>query len=97
MTVEPSWRLLIALVLLIALAVGASTWGRFGQGKATVFAALRAIAMTVIGLTAAKVFLIDAAGLTGLTRVLSFLGLGLSLAGLAWLNRWAGQATRREG
>ena len=41
MTVEPSWRLLIALVLLIALAVGASTWGRFGQGKATVFAALR--------------------------------------------------------
>ena len=43
MSVEPSWRLLIALVLLIALAVGASTWGRFGQGKATVFAALRAI------------------------------------------------------
>ena len=36
------------------------------------------------------------AGLTGLTRVLSFLGLGLSLAGLAWLNRWAGQAARRD-
>ena len=53
---------------------------------------LRRIAMTVIAVTIAKVFLIDAAGLTGLTRVFSFLGLGLSLAGLAWLNRWAGKA-----
>lgn len=51
---------------------------------------LRRIAMAVIALTVAKVFLIDAAGLTGLTRVISFAGLGLSLAGLAWLNRWAG-------
>ena len=50
---------------------------------------LRRIAMTVIALTVAKVFLLDAAGLTGLTRVFSFLGLGLSLAGLAWVNRWA--------
>jgi uncharacterized membrane protein len=58
-------------------------------------AMLRRIAMTVIALTVAKVFLVDAAGLTGLTRVFSFLGLGLSLAGLAWLNRWAGQATER--
>lgn len=59
--------------------------------------ALQRVAMAVIGLTAAKVFLIDASGLTGLTRVLSFLGLGLSLAALAWLNRWAGQAARRAG
>lgn len=51
---------------------------------------LRRLALAVIGLTAAKVFLIDASGLTGLTRVVSFAGLGLSLAGLAWLNRWAG-------
>ncbi len=58
---------------------------------------LRRVAMGVIALTVAKVFLIDAAGLTGLTRVLSFAGLGLSLAGLAWLNRWAGQAGREEG
>lgn len=50
---------------------------------------LRRLAMTVIALTVAKVFLVDAAGLTGLTRVASFLALGLSLAGLAWLNRWA--------
>ena len=33
--------------------------------------------------------LIDASGLSGLTRVFSFLALGLSLAALAWLNRWA--------
>lgn len=50
---------------------------------------LRRLAMAVIGVTVAKVFLIDAAGLSGLTRVFSFLALGLSLAGLAWLNRWA--------
>ncbi len=56
---------------------------------------LRRIAMGVIALVIAKVFLIDAAGLTGLTRVFSFLGLGLSLAGLAWLNRWAGQASAK--
>lgn len=50
---------------------------------------LRRVAMAVIALTIAKVFLIDASGLSGLTRVFSFLALGLSLAGLAWLNRWA--------
>jgi uncharacterized membrane protein len=57
---------------------------------------LRRVAMGVIGLVIAKVFLIDAAGLTGLTRVFSFLGLGLSLAGLAWLNRWAEQAAAKD-
>ncbi len=57
---------------------------------------LRRAAMAVIGLTIAKVFLLDAAGLTGLTRVISFLGLGLSLAGLAWLNRWAGEALAKR-
>ncbi len=50
---------------------------------------LRRIAMTVIAITVAKVFLLDAEGLTGLTRVFSFLGLGLALVGLAWVNRWA--------
>jgi uncharacterized membrane protein len=50
--------------------------------------------MAVISVTVAKVFLIDASGLSGLTRVVSFAGLGLSLAGLAWLNRWAQTATK---
>ncbi|KGM88566.1 putative membrane protein [Roseovarius mucosus DSM 17069] len=48
---------------------------------------LRRVAMAGVALTVAKVFLVDMAGLSGLVRVASFLGLGLSLAGLAWLNR----------
>jgi len=48
---------------------------------------IRKAAIVGIGLTIAKVFLIDMSGLTGLIRVASFLGLGLSLAGLAWVNR----------
>ena len=51
-------------------------------------ASLRKLAMIGVGLTIAKVFLIDMAGLAGLIRVFSFLILGLSLAGLAWVNRW---------
>lgn len=47
---------------------------------------LRRFAMIGIGLTIAKVFLLDMSGLAGLIRVASFLGLGLSLAGLAWIN-----------
>ena len=42
----------------------------------------RLAALGVIGLVCAKVFLIDMAGLAGLWRVLSFLGLGLALIGL---------------
>ena len=51
-------------------------------------AGLRKLAMIGVGLTIAKVFLIDMDGLAGLIRVFSFLILGLSLAGLAWVNRW---------
>ncbi|MCE6950549.1 DUF2339 domain-containing protein [Cereibacter sphaeroides] len=47
---------------------------------------LRRLAMLVIAVTVAKVFLWDAAGLSGLVRVLSFFCLGLVLAGMAWLN-----------
>lgn len=49
---------------------------------------LRKAAMGVLALAIAKVFLVDMAGLTGLVRVFSFLALGLSLAGLALVNRW---------
>ena len=58
---------------------------------------LRRVAMAVIALTVAKVFLWDASGLSGLVRVLSFAGLGLALAGLAWLNRWIGQQMSEPG
>lgn len=78
---EELYSYTVALILLGA--------GLLYQAIASRSVGLRRVAMTVIGLTAAKVFLIDAAGLSGLTRVLSFLGLGLPLAGLAWLNRWA--------
>ena len=43
---------------------------------------LRLAALAVIGFTALKIFVVDMAGLTGLWRVLSFLGLGLTLIGL---------------
>lgn len=66
------------------------------QSHARRAAGLRRLAMGVIAVTVAKVFLIDAAGLTGLMRVASFLGLGLALAGLAWLNRWASGAGMEE-
>ena len=48
---------------------------------------LRKMAMAGVVLTIAKVFLVDMNGLSGLTRVFSFMGLGLALVGLAWLNR----------
>lgn len=60
------------------------------QALARRSALLRRVAMAVIALTVAKVFLWDAAGLSGLVRVMSFAGLGLALAALAWLNRWVG-------
>lgn len=71
--------------------------GLLYQAIARRSAGLRRLAMAMIGLTVAKVFLVDAAGLSGLTRVVSFAGLGLSLAALAWLNRWAGRAGDRGG
>jgi uncharacterized membrane protein len=46
---------------------------------------LRAASLAVMGLTVVKVFLVDVARLGDLYRVLSFLGLGLSLLLLAWL------------
>ncbi|MBV8913746.1 MAG: DUF2339 domain-containing protein [Acetobacteraceae bacterium] len=52
---------------------------------------LRLAALALVGLAAAKVFLLDMAGLDGLWRVLSFLGLGVSLIGLgAFYRRQAG-------
>jgi uncharacterized membrane protein len=48
---------------------------------------LRLIALGVVGLVCAKVFLVDMADLTGLWRVLSFLGLGLALIGLGAIHR----------
>ena len=43
------------------------------------------IAAAVVALTIAKVFLVDMAGLTGIFRALSFIGLGAVLVGIGWL------------
>lgn len=48
---------------------------------------LRLAALVIIALATLKVFLIDMAGLTGLWRVVSFLGLGLALIGLGAVYR----------
>lgn len=45
---------------------------------------MRVVSLVVMLATVGKVFLIDAAALTGLWRVVSFLGLGFSLLGLSW-------------
>ena len=45
---------------------------------------MRIASLAVLLLTIGKVFLYDASALTGLWRVVSFLGLGLSLIGLSW-------------
>jgi uncharacterized membrane protein len=47
--------------------------------------ALRYASMAVIMLTVSKVFLLDAAGLSGLYRVASFLGLGICLIGIGYV------------
>jgi len=46
--------------------------------------ALRLAGLTVVAIAVGKVFLLDAAALTGLYRVASFLGLGVSLVGLGY-------------
>lgn len=57
-------------------------------------AALRHAGMVLVCLVVAKVFLIDMAGLKGLLRVLSFLGLGAALLGLGYAYRRFGFETR---
>ena len=71
LVVSTAW-LLLGTALLVA-------------GIATASRLLRAASLAVMGLAVVKVFLFDVAALGDLYRVLSFLGLGLSLLLLAWL------------
>ncbi len=50
-------------------------------------ALLRRLALVAVGLTVAKVYLLDMSGLDGLLRVVSFLVFGLVLIAMAWVNR----------
>ncbi len=63
------------------LAMGA---GLLAAGMVTARRYMRLAGLALVTFTVAKVFLYDASELTGLYRVVSFLGLGLSLLGLSW-------------
>jgi uncharacterized membrane protein len=67
----------VAWTLYGLMLLGLGTWMRSQL--------LRYASAVVILITVSKVFLIDASDLTGLYRVASFLGLGLSLIGIGWL------------
>lgn len=69
----------VAMLLVAAILLGFA----FVRKSAT----LRKVALALVALTVAKVFLIDMSGLSGLIRVVSFLVLGLVLAAMAWVNR----------
>ncbi len=45
---------------------------------------LRVAGLSLLTVVTLKVFLVDAAALTGLLRILSFLGLGIALIGIGW-------------
>ncbi|MEM9531164.1 MAG: DUF2339 domain-containing protein [Pseudomonadota bacterium] len=80
-----------AVWLVIALgALLAGSWWR----QQTLYKA----GLAVLGVVIAKLFLVDLAGLEGLLRVASFMGLGLSLLGVAYLHqRLSGAADPESG
>lgn len=67
-------------VLAIGLAIGFLLWGIRTSKRDWRIASL----LLMLG-AVAKVFLLDASGLTGLLRIASFLALGFSLIGIGWL------------
>jgi uncharacterized membrane protein len=78
-TVGPNESILMS-VAAIALAIGYLVWGiRSGQR------AWRIGSLLLMLVAVAKVFLLDASGLEGLLRIVSFLALGFSLIGIGWL------------
>ncbi len=67
-----------------------AVWLAFGVALLLVGIVLRSqparlASAAVVILTIAKVFLVDMAGLTGVYRALSFIGLGMVLVGIGWL------------
>ena len=66
--------------LAIALALGFLGWGIRERLRSWRFASL-VLMLAAVG----KVFLLDASGLDGLLRILSFLALGFSLIGIGWV------------
>ena len=64
---------------LLALAIA---WLALGISRGSKL--LRVAGLSLLTVVTLKVFLIDAAALTGLLRILSFLGLGIALIGIGW-------------
>lgn len=64
---------------LLALAIG---WLVLGIKRGSKL--LRVAGLSLLTVVTLKVFLVDAAALTGLLRILSFLGLGIALIGIGW-------------
>lgn len=64
---------------LLALAIA---WLALGISRRSKL--LRVAGLSLLTAVTLKVFLIDAAALTGLLRILSFLGLGIALIGIGW-------------
>lgn len=75
-----------ASLLLLAIA-----W--LARGIQTSSALLRIAGLLLLTLVTFKVFLIDAAQLEGVLRILSFLGLGIALIGIGWIY---GKIMRRD-
>ncbi|MFM9852221.1 MAG: DUF2339 domain-containing protein [Sphingomonadaceae bacterium] len=79
-------------ILAIGLAVGFLLWGISRNHRDWRLASLLLMLVAV-----AKVFLFDAAGLDGLMRIGSFVGLGFSLIGIGWLySRQLGRDAARQ-
>ncbi len=64
----------------LVMAVGCLLYGTLNKAHS-----LNRFGFGLLGLVIGKIFLVDMAGLEGLLRVASFMGLGLSLLGLAYL------------
>ena len=71
---------LLLSLLGIALALGFLWWGSFKQERIWRIGSLVLMLGAVL-----KVFLVDAAGLSGLLRIASFMALGFSLIGIGWV------------
>jgi uncharacterized membrane protein len=76
-------------VVWLLMAVGTMLLGTLRAHKALYRGGLVLLALVIL-----KIFFVDMAGLTGLLRALSFMGLGLSLLGLAFMHQYLG---RRSG
>lgn len=81
----PDGELYTYSVVWMLLAAGALTLGRWLSSR-DIYRGGMVLLLVVV----AKLFLIDMAGLTGLWRVASFMGLGLALLALAWLHQRLG-------